>query len=61
MHRKELWPFVFFLGVLSVNYPILEMVHIPMLYYLYGTWAGLILIIAVATAIAGKGGGDGDG
>jgi hypothetical protein len=61
MHRKELWPFLFFLGVMSVNYPILEMVRIPMPYYLYGTWIGLILVIAVATAIAGTGEDDDHG
>lgn len=45
MHSKEIWPFLFLVGMLLFNYPIMEIVQPVHGYYLYLVWAVLIFII----------------
>jgi hypothetical protein len=55
MHSKELWPFIFLIGLLVFNYPIIDLVKVPLPYYLYTTWALLILIIGILITIRDRG------
>ena len=51
MHSKELWPFLFLLGLLVFNYPIMDLIKATLPYYLYTVWALLILIIGFLATI----------
>lgn len=46
MENRDAWLFVFLLGVLFFNWPLLDAFrdHLPV--YLFSSWAGLVLIIA---------------
>ena len=51
MHSKELWPFIFFLGLLAFNYPLMDLGKTALPYYLYGAWALLISIIGILVTL----------
>ncbi len=51
MHNKELWPFIFLLGLLVFNYPLMDLGKTALPYYLYGTWALLILVVGFLATI----------
>jgi hypothetical protein len=55
MRSKELWPFLFFLGLLFFNWPLLELVGIPLPYYLYTLWAVFILVVGLLASSGEKG------
>jgi hypothetical protein len=55
MHSKELWPFLFLLGLLVFNYPIMDLVKTTLSFYLYTVWALLILIIGLLATIRNRG------
>ena len=55
MHSKELWPFIFLLGLLVFNYPIMDLVQVALPYYLYTAWALLILVISLLVTIRARG------
>jgi hypothetical protein len=55
MHSKELWPFLFLLGLLVFNYPIMDLIKATLPYYLYTVWALLILIIGFLATIRNRG------
>jgi hypothetical protein len=55
MHSKELFPFIFLLGLLVFNYPLMDLVKVTLPYYLYTTWAILILIIVLLVTIRERG------
>lgn len=44
MNNKELWPFLFFLGTLLLNWPFLDIFSLSLPYYLFGVW-GLFIIV----------------
>jgi len=46
MENKEIWIFVFCMGTLFFNWPILGTVKASLPYYLYGAWACFIGVIA---------------
>jgi hypothetical protein len=48
---KDLWLFIFFLGLLFLNYPIMKLAEEILPYYLYVVWAVLILIIGLVSTI----------
>ncbi len=52
MHSKELWPFIFLLGLLFFNYPILDLVDVALPYYLYTAWALFILMIGLLVTLS---------
>jgi hypothetical protein len=52
MHSKELWPFIFLLGLLFFNYPILDLVEVALPYYLYTAWALFILMTGLLVTIS---------
>jgi hypothetical protein len=51
MNTREWLPFLFCMGVLFFNWPMLEVVRISLPYYLYGVWALLICLTAVIVAL----------
>ena len=51
MGGKETWVFVFLLGVVAFNWPLLKIFGSSLPYVLYGFWALLILCIAVLNSI----------
>jgi hypothetical protein len=55
MHSKELWPFIFLLGLLFFNYPILDLVEVALPYYLYTAWALFILMIGLLVTLSQRG------
>lgn len=48
MKNTEIWVFIFFLGLLSFNWPLLEIFHTEVVAYLFVTWILFILLIAFA-------------
>jgi hypothetical protein len=56
MHSKELWPFLFLLGLLVFNYPVMDLVKVALPYYLYTAWALLIIIIGLLVTLRERGG-----
>ena len=55
MRSKELWPFIFLLGLLAFNYPILDLVKVALPYYLYPAWALFILMIGLLVTLSQRG------
>jgi hypothetical protein len=51
-----LWPFIFLLGLLFFNYPILDLVDVALPYYLYTAWALFILMIGLLVTLSQRGG-----
>lgn len=47
MSSKEIFPFVFLIGIILFNWPVLEVFHLSLPYYLFGIWALLIFVIGV--------------
>jgi hypothetical protein len=45
MKNKELWPFLFFVGLLCFNWPMMDLFAAVLPYYLYSVWALFILTI----------------
>jgi len=56
VYSKEVWFFLFILGLMAFSYPIMDLVGVALPYYLYGTWAILILIIGLLATIQDRGG-----
>ena len=54
MTSKEIWAFLFLLGLKFFNWPFLSIFGSALPYALYGMWAALILAIAVFSAIEGR-------
>jgi len=50
---KEIWAFLFLLGLVVFNWPFLGIFGGALSYVLYGMWALLILCIVVFSAIEG--------
>ncbi len=50
---KEIWAFLFLLGLVIFNWPFLGIFGGALSYVLYGMWALLILCIVVFSAIEG--------
>ena len=44
----EIWVFIFILGLLGINWPILEIFHTQVAAYLFATWVLFIALIALA-------------
>ncbi|HWR58830.1 MAG TPA: hypothetical protein VN328_08085 [Thermodesulfovibrionales bacterium] len=54
MKNTEIWVFIFSLGLLSLNWPFLEIFYTRVVPYLFLTW--ILFIILIAIAAHGKGG-----
>jgi hypothetical protein len=51
MNNKELWHFLFVIGVLLFNWPFLEIFGLSLPYYLFGIWGIFILIVGIFISI----------
>lgn len=49
MRNPELWVFIFILGLLGLNWPLLEIFHIEVVTYLFVFWLFFIVLIAVTS------------
>ncbi len=47
MSNKEIWFFLFFLGVLLFNWPFLEVFDLSLPYYLFIIWGVFIIVVIV--------------
>ena len=54
MKNKELWIFIFLVGLLGFSWPVLEIVHKEVAVYLFLFWAIFIGISAVIAGISGR-------
>ena len=48
MKSTEIWVFIFSLGLLSLNWPFLEIFYTTEVSYLFVTWIFLIVLVALA-------------
>ncbi len=48
MKNTEIWVFIFSLGLLSLNWPFLEIFYTKVVAYLFVTWILFIVLIAIA-------------
>ncbi|HXX53721.1 MAG TPA: hypothetical protein VEI28_04030 [Thermodesulfovibrionales bacterium] len=49
MKNTEIWVFIFSLGLLSLNWPFLEIFYTSEVSYLFVTWILLIVLVALAS------------
>jgi hypothetical protein len=54
MNSKELWPFLFLIGVLLFNWPSLAIFGLSLPYYLFGVWGVFIIIMVISIKKNGK-------
>ncbi len=54
MKNTELWVFIFIIGILGLNWPLLEIFHIEVVTYLFVFWILLIGLVAFASRKNGK-------
>ena len=45
MNNREVWVFLFLLGLLLFNWPFLDIFSLSLPYYLFGLW-GLFILVA---------------
>jgi uncharacterized membrane protein YuzA (DUF378 family) len=48
MKNTEVWIFIFILGLLGLNWPLLEIFHTDVVKYLFAFWLIFIILIAFA-------------
>lgn len=60
MSSKELWPFIFIIGLILFNWPFLDIFRMSLPHYLFGAWGLLIACVGILIAILNKKGEDGD-
>ncbi|MCL4490668.1 MAG: hypothetical protein M1510_02025 [Nitrospirae bacterium] len=53
MRNAELWVFIFLLGLLGLNWPIIEIFHIDVIMYLFVFWLLFIGLVAYAAHKSG--------
>lgn len=46
MKHTEIWVFIFSLGLLGLNWPLLEIFHTNVVAYLFVTWLLFIILVA---------------
>lgn len=51
MYHKELCPFIFILGLLAFNYPIISLAEKMLPLYLYVAWGLVIMVVAIVTGL----------
>lgn len=54
MKNKEVWPFVFLLGLLFFNWPLMDLFGSVLPYYLYSAWVLFILGIGLLATVKGR-------
>ena len=55
MISNEIWPFLFFLGLLLLNWPLIDLFKPYLPYYLFFVWAFFILAVGLLSRkVTGK-------
>ncbi len=54
MRNAELWVFIFILGLLGLNWPLLEIFYVNIVVYLFVFWLFMIALVAGASYKNGK-------
>ncbi len=54
MDNRELWPFLFVVGVLIFNWPFLDIFGLALPYYLFGIWGSFIILIGLLISTVSK-------
>ena len=54
MKNKEVWPFIFLIGLLAFNWPMIDLFEAVLPYYLYSTWVLFIVVIGVLSTVKGR-------
>lgn len=54
MKNKEVWPFIFLVGLLLFNWPIVNLFEAVLPYYLYVTWSCFILAIGLLAGLKSR-------
>lgn len=52
--NKEIWLFIFFLGLLFFNWPVLEIFRLSLPYYLFSVWVVFIAVTGLLITLKGK-------
>lgn len=48
MRNPEIWVFIFFLGLLGMNWPLLEIFNVEVASYLFVFWLFFIILVSFA-------------
>jgi len=54
LNDKELWPFLFIMGMLLLNWPFLDVFSLSLPYYLFGVWGLFIIVMGFSISKTGK-------
>lgn len=54
MNNRELWPFLFAIGVLLFNWPFLNIFSLYLPYYLFGIWGLFIISVGLFISTLSK-------
>ena len=54
MIQKEVWPFLFLLGTLFLNWPFLDLFKAHLPYYIFIVWGLFILAIGLLISVSKK-------
>ena len=54
MKNKEVWPFIYLVGLLLFNWPLMDLFDAILPYYLYAAWVLFILALGLLTTLRGR-------
>lgn len=54
MSNKELWPFLFLIGTLLLNWPFLDIFSLSLPYYLFAVWGLFIAGVGIFVRKTGR-------
>jgi len=52
MGNKELWSFLFLIGTLLFNWPLLDIFSLSLPYYLFSVWGLFIVVVSLSIALS---------
>ncbi len=55
--KRDIWIFLFILGLLLFGWPLLTIFRDHLASYLFAAWAGFIMLVYLATVYDGRGNG----
>jgi hypothetical protein len=51
MGKRELWFFIFLIGALLFNWPLLDIFSLSLEYYLFGVWGAFIVLVGIFISV----------
>ncbi len=54
MNSRELLPFLFLIGMLLFNWPLLDIFGMSLPYYLFGAWGLFIIVVGLLITVTRK-------